>query len=173
MVAGGSVENQDDSIFNAATREVLEETGLDIDVDCLTPMYLWESAFPTSIDQGTPSRHHLIIYFHAKANLFTKEATKEEKYEKLLKMQLEEVATASWIDLNAVAAIHEHCNDPVTAEKKYQDHTFQVYDIDGNYRQSPFSVLFSNDSTIGNERLTTGTRYLLKRWYDNSTKLNK
>ncbi|KAG2379038.1 hypothetical protein C9374_007676 [Naegleria lovaniensis] len=169
VVPGGSVEQQDESIYHAAVRETFEETGIQIDCNCLTPIYLWESAFPTSIDQGIPSRHHLIIYLHAKVNLFTENASKEEKYEKILKLQKEEVESASWIGADVVSKIVQHIEGGREMTQKLKQSiegkTFEVFDVHGNYSTSPLDVLFNPDNTIGYERLTTGTRFLLRRWY--------
>ncbi|KAF0973500.1 hypothetical protein FDP41_008204 [Naegleria fowleri] len=169
VVPGGSVEKQDESIYHAAARETFEETGIEIDCKCLKPIYLWESAFPTSIDQGIPSRHHLIIYLHAKVNLFSENASKEERYENILKLQKEEVESASWIGLDVVSQIVEHIENgrEMTPKLKQsiEGKSFQVFDVNRTYSTSPLEVLFNSDNTIGYERLTTGTRFLLKRWY--------
>jgi len=158
------VDPQDETIYDAVIRETLEETGLHLERRNIKPIYLWESAFPTNIQQGIPNRHHLIVYFHATVDLFNQNSPKEDRYEKILKLQLEEVESATWINLDNVSGIYKSLKSDTTQPK--QNETCQAFDINGNYSTLATSVFYNNDSTIGNERLTTGSRFLLGQWYD-------
>jgi hypothetical protein len=31
----------------------------------LTPLFLYESVYPVQLEQGLPTAHHLVVYFHA------------------------------------------------------------------------------------------------------------
>ena len=58
---GGSVDQEDENLEHAISREVLEETGIpttDWEVLCM-----WESVFPTIPEPDVPiKRHHLVVY---------------------------------------------------------------------------------------------------------------
>lgn len=65
VIAGGSVDNGED-LEEAGAREVEEETGLKIDKNSMKPLCLWESLFPTRLEAGPFTSHHIILFFTAK-----------------------------------------------------------------------------------------------------------
>eukprot|EP00802_Teleaulax_amphioxeia_P021319 Tamp_21668.p1 GENE.Tamp_21668~~Tamp_21668.p1 ORF type:complete len:355 (+),score=59.89 Tamp_21668:3-1067(+) len=66
---GGGVDG-DEAAVDAARREVMEETGIDLSRESLTPLAAWESAFPTSVaacrEAGGLKRQHIVVYYVAK-----------------------------------------------------------------------------------------------------------
>ncbi|KAL9647435.1 hypothetical protein ABK040_006797 [Willaertia magna] len=170
VAPGGGIEECDKDIFESVSRELFEETGLHLTREFFTPIYLWESAFPTTIQQGNPKRHHLVIHFLANVNLFDKDASLKEKYEDLFKLQAEEVEGISWIPINLVELMVNQDNlieseTSVNFSNDYNNTYFDVYLGEGKFEKSPVKVLLSLDSTLGNERVSTGSRGLLKHWF--------
>ena len=57
-----------ESLQDAGVREVLEETGINLNVDEkhneINILGLWESVFPPVLGIGLPHRHHIVIYLH-------------------------------------------------------------------------------------------------------------
>jgi len=59
---GGHVDSGE-TLEQAAIREAKEETGLNVKI--IKPLAMWESCFPTYLEQGIPSRQHIVFYFIA------------------------------------------------------------------------------------------------------------
>jgi len=66
VMPGGGIDSGE-SILEGVVREVKEETGLDVSQECVEPVAMWESCFPTSgqdcIDAGTGVKAHYLVVF--------------------------------------------------------------------------------------------------------------
>jgi len=91
---GGQVEHDED-LFDAALRELKEETSLDheaIDIGQPNLLGLWESGFPLQFSrEHPPKRHHVVSYVHFKTSLNASELNTR------LKPQPSEVDKAAWV----------------------------------------------------------------------------
>ena len=65
---GGSVDDGE-TICQAATREIYEETKLEVPVDGWKLESIWESVYPTSSLLGPISAHHIVCYLSGRALL--------------------------------------------------------------------------------------------------------
>jgi 8-oxo-dGTP pyrophosphatase MutT (NUDIX family) len=106
VLPGGGIEEQDSDIIETAQRELLEETGVKTERPSFSPLAMWESVFPTFINQGAPTRHHLVLYMLASVDLFHDPSDVENTFE-TLKPQLEEVDAIAWLDKDKVAQVLE------------------------------------------------------------------
>jgi 8-oxo-dGTP pyrophosphatase MutT (NUDIX family) len=78
-----------ETAVETAVREVKEETGLHLQPKDLRPLCLWESTYPICAEDGEPSNHHLVLFYHAKIMASLDSI--------LFKLQKEEVHAAAWV----------------------------------------------------------------------------
>ena len=63
---GGGVD-EDESLSEAMSREILEETGLQVDDEAWRIQSVWESVYPTQVtaEQDEIKAHHIVVYLSA------------------------------------------------------------------------------------------------------------
>ncbi|KAL6066740.1 hydrolase [Balamuthia mandrillaris] len=89
VLPGGHAE-KGETLSQTGVREVLEETGVSIPEEDVTPFGLWESVYPSTLEEGPPTRHHLVVFYRARLPMAAHEVH--------LQLQPEEVAAAAWLD---------------------------------------------------------------------------
>ena len=93
---GGGV-HEHESLVEAVSREVFEETGIEIDDWKLES--LWESIYPTFAKPGVPIKaHHLVCYFSGRLN----DGAEKQQF---LNLCSEEVDGAVWLSRETAEAI--------------------------------------------------------------------
>ena len=113
---GGSID-EGETLVEAVTREVYEETGLSIHDWTLES--LWESVYPTISEPGVPIQaHHLVCYFSGRLQVNSNETLFDSNNDKqqLLKLCEEEVDGAVWLSRNDISSILK-----VTTQSKNND----------------------------------------------------
>eukprot|EP01124_Arcella_intermedia_P020291 TRINITY_DN2777_c0_g1_i2.p2 TRINITY_DN2777_c0_g1~~TRINITY_DN2777_c0_g1_i2.p2 ORF type:complete len:296 (-),score=82.61 TRINITY_DN2777_c0_g1_i2:961-1848(-) len=88
---GGHVD-EGEGLEEAVAREVKEEIGLSVDV--IEPIALWESCYPTYIDQGVTKRQHLVVFFR----VILKERDIFPCFNQM-KLQASELDAVTWLSL--------------------------------------------------------------------------
>ncbi|XP_064620601.1 nucleoside diphosphate-linked moiety X motif 17-like [Lineus longissimus] len=171
---GGHLE-LNESISEAGLRELEEETGLKVTNDICSmgkvPIIgLWESSYPYRLSRGLPTRHHIVIYLHAKLIApFT-----AEKMNTFLHPSRDETDAAAWLDRDVIKAIVE--TDEESGKDASQDilsklpNTFRatVVDESNTYqvKDLPLLPLLNKAPDTGDdiERVSTGTKFALGEW---------
>ncbi|GAB1609168.1 hypothetical protein Ahia01_001202200 [Argonauta hians] len=118
---GGHIE-ENETLLEAAMRELCEETGLKITpelcedntLDCIG---LWESVYPAKLRYGLPNRHHLVVYLHRKLkNLSWRKA------EELVQLQPTEVDASAWLDrrqIECITYVDEACDSNFSSDSSF------------------------------------------------------
>lgn len=173
---GGHVD-KNESFEEAAVREVREEVGVEIEEAQLTPVALWESCYPTRVEEGDLRRQHLIIYFHAKLDPL-KEKPK-------LTLQVSEVDMAGWISLEELTFEAQYYRQPgheLDPSRLFPALIVQSIPGRGGEEDEmsarpstqllkevahPLSALFPQTLTLSSdsapqERISTGTRFVFQ-----------
>jgi len=164
---GGHVE-PGETLNQAFLRELSEETGLTFsegDVN-LSTLGLWESVFPPILSNGLPVRHHVIVYFLARA---------QEDHRTLqgrLSLQHKEVDASTWLD--EATATEAAQSDDFGQSRKVPQRYFKATVIENSQpveKNLPLSILMSSLPPSGAnaqerniERLSTGTKFALRQW---------
>ena len=125
VLPGGAVDDNDETIQQALSREVYEETNLTVnshgDDDDWKIVGLWESVYPTSIqnpDTDPIYAHHLCIYMSGQVDYATK-----------LRPCAEEVDSAIWLKESDIERILQLNYD--TKEGRDLEETVSI-ELDGN-----------------------------------------
>lgn len=150
VTPGGSIDETDHSLLATAQREVWEETGVTVNMDNIELYCMWESVFPHYLSMGTPSHHHVILYYRAVVQV-------DETH---IKMQEEEVDAYAWLDPVFVQSLLEQENEgtfrafehvmcDVAHEPKIHERDFHI------------SRLNNIDAL---ERVSEGTNFALAQW---------
>uniref|UniRef100_A0A2C9JKP6 m7GpppN-mRNA hydrolase NUDT17 n=1 Tax=Biomphalaria glabrata TaxID=6526 RepID=A0A2C9JKP6_BIOGL len=168
---GGHLE-ENESLLDAGLREVQEETGIHLEKSDFINQKseiigLWESVYPPMLSLGLPTRHHIVVYFHAQL----KDGLTADEMEKLIKFEPAEVDACVWLNREVINAIAQSHEGPVS------DSTIQplplvvkALTLDENQKQSvteiptaPFYNTHIVDLTL-TERVSTGTKYALQQY---------
>jgi len=160
---GGHVE-AGETLLEAGLRELHEETGVQINKSMKTSriLCLWESVYPYILSMGQPKRHHIVVYMLVQV--------KDDK--KTLQNQIDldqkEVDAAMWLDPVLAELI---AFDKVPADcPEYLEAT--ILDNSGAMEQVQLpSIVMTNqapDKGADIERISTGTRYAVKQWIQQS-----
>lgn len=100
----------------AAARELFEETGLR--ARNYRPFAMWESCYPTYLEEGPVRRHHLIVYFRAELDesyashfpCFPLEKTASPGQS--MKLDAQELDMAAWVPLSSLTSSFLFGNGP-------------------------------------------------------------
>ncbi len=168
VTPGGGIEDSDIDIYDTVKRELEEETGVVADESNFEPIAMWESVFPTFFHQGTPTRHHLVLYMLASIDLFDDGIEKAYDH---LKPQLEEVDAIAWLDYEKVKKVVEW-SERGEVIPNTDENTFTACDQDRNLVTMYLSQLQTIEPKVENEdqleyteeRLSLGTIFALKQW---------
>lgn len=144
-----------ETLVDASIREVREETGIEVKRENMQVFALWESVYPTFIEIGLPSRHHLIVYHLAK--ITSKDVEK-------LKLQPDEVEAAAWISKKTIV-------EALSSDKKLGENTFEgVLLTKEGLKKKQFKISelqrvgLNSKNAHSMPRLTTATRFVLKQY---------
>ena len=115
---GGNVDPDDESLEDALSREIFEETGLEISKDSWKLECLWESIYPTQIsptieasdidtveqhyEEGAIKAHHLVCYFSGRP-----QNQDQRKIQESLTLCEEEVDGAVWMSRDKIRDLLE------------------------------------------------------------------
>jgi len=158
VLPGGHIE-KGESLENAATREILEETGIQIKENQISTLALYESCFPVYLETGMPTRHHIVVYFRCKV-----EESTEMPH---LVLQKEEVDAASWVSASTIreALLGSESNNTfevlVSKEERLETVLFKVKQL---------QAIIDEKGKLPDERLSTGTRFALREWLSSLSK---
>ncbi|XP_055860296.1 nucleoside diphosphate-linked moiety X motif 17-like isoform X2 [Biomphalaria glabrata] len=125
------------------------------------------SVYPPMLSLGLPTRHHIVVYFHAQL----KDGLTADEMEKLIKFEPAEVDACVWLNREVINAIAQSHEGPVS------DSTIQplplvvkALTLDENQKQSvteiptaPFYNTHIVDLTL-TERVSTGTKFALQQY---------
>ena len=157
---GGHVESGE-GLLEAGLRELGEETGLVLPPSTISNsrvLALWESVYPYSLSVGPPKRHHIVTYYYVR--------TSEDRSTLQARMKLDasEVDAAMWLSpslatLVATGQMPDNCPNKVELTLLGSKEGGQVV------ASLPSEVLAREAAICGAvERVSSGTRYVLKQW---------
>ncbi len=99
---GGNVDADDESLKHALSREIFEETGLNVPEDSWKLECLWESLYPTQLpppeeedyekkmkNDGAIKAHHLVCYFSSRLKIREQEKDKTKRRLNLCKEEVD------------------------------------------------------------------------------------
>ncbi|XP_023933103.1 nucleoside diphosphate-linked moiety X motif 17 [Lingula anatina] len=168
---GGHIE-VGEQFQEAGLRELKEETGLDINPSIceskqLTALAAWESVFPPRLSRGSPKRHHVVVYLHAKlVQPYTAEILQGQ-----IAVDDKEVGAYAWLNrqiIEGIVATNEG-EDNLSEKIANVPETFHASVIqDGHTAHQTFptsnllAVVPEDGSDI--ERVSTGTKFVLGEW---------
>ncbi|XP_051255332.1 nucleoside diphosphate-linked moiety X motif 17 [Dicentrarchus labrax] len=97
---GGHVE-PDETLLGAGLRELMEETGLKLEPEEVSPkiLGLWESVYPPMLSRGLPQRHHIVVY------MLLHSSRSHLQLQSSLSPSPAEVSACLWADRRLVGAI--------------------------------------------------------------------
>jgi len=152
VLPGGHLDPGEHSFTQAGCRELFEETGIQLHETQLSPFLFYESVFPVLLEEGHPSRHHLVVYLIGKISGPIS-----------LQCQKEEVGAAAWISKKTIE---------LSFKEGSIDETFDAWVLVNNsfeHQLLKVSQLEQCDQSgaLKEERLSTGTRITLRHWIDN------
>lgn len=109
VMPGGGID-PGESILEGVVREVKEETGLDVSLESVEPVAMWESCFPTSgqecIDAGTGVKAHYLVVF-CKCNVQSGSDDRESMGREVV-LQEDETDLAVWLSSEDFRMILKH-----------------------------------------------------------------
>ncbi len=174
---GGSYELSDGNLINTAIRETKEEIGVELNQKDLNLFAMWESVFPPRLSQGTPIRHHLILY--------TK-ATLTEEQMKSIKVQPEEIDAYTFLsEENVRRTLDSHTLfeddeefDGFEIEQKFKSQDEIQSEIEIRTRRTKFKLsqlqsVTQNSDELPLERISTANLFALNEWLKAKEKLHK
>jgi mutator protein MutT len=147
---GGHV-NAGETFEQAGIREVEEETGLK--VTDLKLYGMWESCYPTYIEQGAPLARHLVLYYMGEIVPGTSDK---------LTLQTAECDSATWLSQEQVNQVlnKEGANEEFDALTLNSES--QLVPTKFKYKQLIISV--DDNANAPRESLALGTDFVFKRW---------
>ncbi|GAM20751.1 hypothetical protein SAMD00019534_039260, partial [Acytostelium subglobosum LB1] len=168
VVPGGHIE-KGESFVDTARRELEEETGLKLDVE-ISMFGAFESTYPVNLEKDKlPSEHHIVLYTKAKL-------LQEIDSQSLVKLSDKEVAAAAWVPISELAEVLSGRN---RKEFEFTGHLHDYQSLVGlasEPNSKPLEAYYHATSppldhtklkqefTNGNERISTGTVYILKQY---------
>ncbi|XP_044062759.1 nucleoside diphosphate-linked moiety X motif 17 [Siniperca chuatsi] len=163
---GGHLE-PDETLLDAGLRELMEETGLKLEQEEVSPeiLGLWESVYPPMLSRGLPQRHHIVIYMLLHSSL------SHLQLQASLSPSPAEVSACLWADSRLVRAIVSSA-DGEDAEVRVDGLPSSIsvsqVSTDGALSDStlPLTVFVSQAPVSGPdvERVSTGTKFALELW---------
>jgi len=159
VIPGGHMEIGE-SFEQTAIREVHEETGITLSKGDIQVFLLYESVSPVLISTGPPTDHHIVVYMRATVNIAGEDIV----------LQPAEVDAAAWLTKDTVERSLLPLSSTETAT--HEDvNIFDAFEVQGatkklaKYHISKLqSYLELGSNEIALERLSTGTRYVLREW---------
>eukprot|EP00297_Palpitomonas_bilix_P012475 CAMPEP_0113917962 /NCGR_PEP_ID=MMETSP0780_2-20120614/33042_1 /TAXON_ID=652834 /ORGANISM="Palpitomonas bilix" /LENGTH=311 /DNA_ID=CAMNT_0000917627 /DNA_START=410 /DNA_END=1345 /DNA_ORIENTATION=- /assembly_acc=CAM_ASM_000599 len=106
VLPGGHVDGGE-TIKRAAVREVMEETGVELDESELIPLCFWESTSPHQLDGSVPRRQHIIAFFVAKLD-----------HDAHTIANPDEVSQVIWISPSTFVMFEQNAKDPRISDKE-------------------------------------------------------
>ncbi|XP_075881766.1 m7GpppN-mRNA hydrolase NUDT17 [Nelusetta ayraudi] len=163
---GGHIE-ADETLLEAGLRELMEETGLKLEPEDVSPQVLglWESVYPAMLSRGLPRRHHVISYMllHSPLNHLQLQAS--------LRPSPDEVSACVWADCQlARAMVSAVDGEDVEVGLDHLPSSISVSQVsrDGALSDSSLpTAVFVNRAPAGGpdlERVSTGTKFALELW---------
>jgi 8-oxo-dGTP pyrophosphatase MutT (NUDIX family) len=106
---GGGID-AGESLAECGAREVLEETGIKVNMSSMVPLCIWESVYPTRVDLGDPKAHHFVVYYTALADTAPlPSSSSASSWQSTQRQQLHcdhiEVDTVCWVNPDVVNSL--------------------------------------------------------------------
>lgn len=163
---GGHIE-ADETLLEAGLRELMEETGLKLEPEDVSPQVLglWESVYPAMLSRGLPRRHHVISYMllHSPLTHLQLQAS--------LRPSPDEVSACVWADCQLARAVVSAADgEDVEVGLDHLPGSISVSQVsrDGALSDSalPTAVFVNRAPASGPdlERVSTGTKFALELW---------
>uniref|UniRef100_A0A8C4GHT7 m7GpppN-mRNA hydrolase NUDT17 n=1 Tax=Dicentrarchus labrax TaxID=13489 RepID=A0A8C4GHT7_DICLA len=163
---GGHVE-PDETLLGAGLRELMEETGLKLEPEEVSPkiLGLWESVYPPMLSRGLPQRHHIVVY------MLLHSSRSHLQLQSSLSPSPAEVSACLWADRRLVGAIVSAVDGEDTAvglDDLPSSISVSQVSTGGalSDRTLPLTVFVSRAPPTGPdvERVSTGTKFALELW---------
>lgn len=176
---GGHVD-KDEHLEAAVLRELKEETGIEIQRESseLKCCAMWESVYPPEAKQGDIKKQHIIFFFSVLLS------DDEISHMKLCQV---EVSAAGWLNTEQIGFVLEQSSKSIPRREKDTEIEFitsidhpkfcGIEIIDNLQKETTFDIkesLCGEDISIGKERLSTATKFVLSQWFlEQSKQVNK
>ena len=154
---GGGIDSNE-SLLQAGKRELLEETGLDIqdsEIQSSDVLCLWESVYPPYLSRGQPKRHHIVVYFHIVLN------RSHSSLKPRIVIQQEEVDAIAWLGTDHVG----YCIEGTAIDSKLYVISVTKEGTQKNVASElDFLRAGAPDTGPDVERVSSGTLFALGQW---------
>ena len=174
----GGHADKGETLQQAVLRELKEETGIHVqrDIGELQCIAMWESVFPPEPAQGNIKKQHIIFFYSI--------LLEQDEVDQIELCQVE-VSAAGWLDREKAAIVLMHNKSRIPIEKEddslslerdkkeegIEGETFSGLVVeDGKQTKATFDIVQSlcrNDISLGKERISTATSFVLSQWFRN------
>jgi len=157
-VPPGGAPEPNESLLQAALRELKEEAGLEVtqvEEQASRVLCLWESVYPPFLERGLPRRHHVVVYFHVP--MLAERSVLDDR----LRLCPNEVEASAWLNKSqSEALVHSDC----VASESILVSTLVHGQLVRNECSTATLKQKAPKEGLDVERVSSGTLFALEEW---------